>query len=78
MWRFADGVAFDIDKEDAPDIAWPDWHLKDDVGTAYEDRGAGGSDDSEQISFRAPIPATATWIELSLAQRAGVSFRVRL
>jgi hypothetical protein len=78
VWRFSDGVSFDLDKEDAAYVDWPEWHLSDDLGTAYTRGGVSGDDDSDQASFRTPIPARAAWIELGLKQHAGVSFRVTL
>jgi hypothetical protein len=78
--RFADGVSFmiDNDAEDTPDDEWPDWELSDDVGTSYWCGSAGGSDESEHISFPTPIPAQAMWLQLSLEDHPDVSFRVSL
>jgi len=78
VWRFSDGVFLDVDREEAPCVAWPQWHLSDDLGTAYIPGGISGDDESDHASFRTPIPARASWIELSLRQHAGVLFRVRL
>jgi hypothetical protein len=78
IWRFSDGVRFDLDKENAPEVDWPSWQLSDDLGTAYQPGGVGGDDDFDEASFRTPVPAEADWIELCLEQHPGVSFRVRL
>jgi hypothetical protein len=78
--RFADGVSLMVDKdrEESLDDDWPGWELSDDVGTSYRLSGGGGGGETEYISFRTPIPAEATWIELSLDGQADVSFRVSL
>jgi hypothetical protein len=78
--RFADGVSLMVDKstEEPSDDEWPDWELSDDVGTSYRYSGGGGGGETEHISFRTPIPAEATWIQLTLEDQAEVSFRVSL
>jgi hypothetical protein len=78
--RFADGVSLMVDKstEETWDDEWSDWELSDDVGTSYRCSGGGGGRETEQISFRTPIPADATWIQLRLEDQAEVSFRVSL
>lgn len=78
--RFADGVSFVIDKDAVKEVEveWPDWDLRDDAGTAYRQSGAGGGGHDEHVSFRTPVPPEARWLELSLATRPGVSFRVQL
>jgi hypothetical protein len=78
--RFADGVSVMVDKnrEETADDDWPDWELTDDVGTSYRWSGGGGGGETEYISYRTPIPAEATWIQLSREDQAEVSFRVSL
>jgi hypothetical protein len=78
--RFADGVSVMVDKdrEEALDDDWPGWELSDDVGTSYRLSGVGGGRETEHVSFSTPIPAEATWIQLSLEDQADVSFRVSL
>lgn len=72
--RFADGVAFLVEQLAAEEDDWPQWRLTDDLGTPYEDGAVG----SGHVAFRTPIPAAATWIELTLEGYADVVFRVRL
>jgi hypothetical protein len=78
--RFADGVSLMVDKdrEETSDDDWPDWELTDDMGTSYRNSGGGGGGETEYVSYRTPIPAEATWIQLSLEDQAEVSFRVGL
>jgi hypothetical protein len=78
--RFADGVSLMVDKgtEGKSEDEWPEWELSDDVGTSYRYSGGGGGRETEHISFRTPIPAEATWLQLSLEDQAEVSFRVSL
>jgi hypothetical protein len=78
--RFADGVSVMVDKgtEGKSEDEWPGWELSDDVGTSYRWSGVGGGRETEHISFGPPIPAEATWIQLSREDQAGVSFRVSL
>jgi hypothetical protein len=78
--RFANGVSLMVDKrrEETSDDEGPGWELTDDVATSYRYSGGGGGGESEYISFRPPIPAEATWIQLSLDGQADVSFRVSL
>ena len=76
MLRFADGVSFLIDKDDARDFEWPDWHLTDDLGTPYMPGGASGSDQDEHVSFRTAVPNDARWIELAHEQDPEIAFRV--
>jgi hypothetical protein len=78
--RFADGVSLMVDRrrEETLDDEGPGWELTDDVGTSYRGGGGGGGGETEHISFGTPIPAEATWIQLSLDGQADVSFRVSL
>jgi hypothetical protein len=76
--RFADGVSVMVDKGTEGKDEWPEWELSDDVGTSYRWSGGGGGHETEHISFRTPIPADATWIQLSREDQPEVSFRVSL
>lgn len=77
---FDDGVSClverkerDLDLDD-----WPRWRLSDDTGTSYALAGAGSGDNQQRIDFRQAPPAEATWLELTLADDAAVTFRVPL
>jgi hypothetical protein len=76
--RFADDVSFLIDRTgtQTPDEGWPEWELADDLGNAYDPSFAGGGSAFMHISFYAPIASRASWIQLTLADQADVSFRV--
>jgi hypothetical protein len=78
--RFADGVSLMVDRrrEERLDYDWPGWELTDDVGTSYRWSGGGGGGETVYVSFGTPIPAEATWVQLSLDGQADVSFRVSL
>ena len=76
--RFADGMAFLIDKEDVPFGGWPEWCLTDDAGFGYLPGGSGGGAVEEEVSFGSAPPPQARWVELALAEDADATFRIAL
>jgi hypothetical protein len=64
---FEDGVTLLLRLESGFDLFEErpfDFDLFDDVGTAYS-RGSGGAGGKEaKVSYRTPVPADATWLEM--------------
>src|SRR4051794_10681150 len=71
---YADGVALEVDMDEtAPRPEWPEWRLRDDVGTAYREHRASGGDAEHHVTFSPAPPPAASWLELSLE---GIALRV--
>jgi hypothetical protein len=69
--RFEDGVSLLLRLENGVDPfqGHPrDFELVDDLGTLYSPAGGGGGAYERRITYRTPVPADATWLELRPAE----------